>query len=318
MEWDYGDRSRGIAPEHFNLRHALELYAGSKGWGFLSFDFAERGSKVGQQRMTDELFDLVIREQPAYLFAIMFAPSHDPRYSVFPQISSLGCITIHWFMDDSWRFEDYSSVVAPHFDYVCTSARCAVPKYEMMGLGGRVIKTQGGCSEDIYIPLNIKRDIDISFVGQNHGNRAELISQIIDAGFNVQVFGRGWSPNSQRVSIEEMVKIFNRSKINLNFSNASVGSSTQVKGRTFEIMGTRSFQLCGNADGIDEYYVDGDEIVIFFSAEDLIEKAKYYLEHGDERERIATNGYLRTLREHTWRHRIDEMFNFIAKKEGTL
>ncbi|MDE1971514.1 MAG: glycosyltransferase family 1 protein, partial [Patescibacteria group bacterium] len=41
---------------------------------------------------------------------------------------------------------------------------------------------------------------------------------------------------------------------------------------------------------------------------DLIEKARYYLTHESERARIARAGYERTLREHTYEKRFQELF----------
>ncbi|MFN3531094.1 MAG: glycosyltransferase [Candidatus Brocadia sp.] len=314
MKYDYGDKSRGFSFEHWNFYHPLKSFCQRRDWDFTHYDFMDRGLSIGIDLMTQELYELVKKERPTYLFAVLFDFHRDPIHEVFKQISALGTITIHWFCDDHWRFEKYSSVVAPHFDYACTTASNALPKYEKLGVSHKVIKTQWACNHELYIPYDIKKDVDISFVGQPHGNRVEILSKLIENGFKLEVFGFGWK-NRPRIPFHQMVRLFSRSKINLNLSNSSTLIGQQIKGRNFEIPGTRSFQLTSNAENITGYYVDGKEIVIFNSIEELIDKAKYYLKNEDERNEIATNGYNRTIAEHTWHHRFGEIFDYLNIKQ---
>ena len=85
-------------------------------------------------------------------------------------------------------------------------------------------------------------------------------------------------------------------------------NSDQIKARNFEVPGCGGFLLSGQAENLADYYVDGQEIVIFKNLRDLIDKIRYYLEHDEERARIAEAGYERTFREHTYEHRFREFF----------
>ncbi len=317
MKYDYGDKARGLSFEHRNFYHSLNSYSKKQNWDFVHYDFMERGLELGLDLMTQELYELAKKEKPAYLFAVLFDFHRDPRHEVFKQISSLGIITIHWFCDDHWRFEKYSSVVAPHFDFVCTTARSALPKYEKLGMSPKVIKTQWACNHELYVPYNIEKDVDISFVGQPHGNRVEILSKLVEGGLALEVFGFGWK-NRPRIPFYQMVRLFSRSKINLNLSNSSTLIGQQIKGRNFEIPGTRSFLLTSNAENLSEYYEDGKEVVLFETPDELSDKVAYYLINENERRRIAENGYKRTLNEHTWCHRFDTIFSFVSKKQHYL
>ena len=113
-------------------------------------------------------------------------------------------------------------------------------------------------------------------MGQPHGNRVEVLSKLIESGLKLEVFGFGWE-NRPRIPFHQMVRLFSRSKINLNLSNSSTLIGQQIKGRNFEIPGTRSFLLTSNAENLSEYYEDGKEIVISDTAEELVDKAHYYL-----------------------------------------
>jgi len=317
MKYDYGDKARGLSFEHRNFYHSLNSYSKKQNWDFVHYDFMERGLEVGLDLMTQELFELAKKERPTFLFAVLFDFHRDPRHEVFKHISSLGTITIHWFCDDHWRFEKYSSVVAPHFDFVCTTANSALPKYEKLGISNKVIKTQWACNHELYVPYDIEKDLEISFVGQPHGNRVEVLSTLIKSGLKLEVFGFGWE-NRPRIPFHQMVRLFSRSKINLNLSNSSTMIGQQIKGRNFEIPGTRSFLLTSNAENLSEYYEDEKEIVISDTAEELAGKANYYLKNENERNKIAQNGYKRTLAEHTWHHRLDEIFGYINTKQHHL
>ena len=160
--------------------------------------------------------------------------------------------------------------------------------------------------------------------------------------------GQGWETG--RISQEEMIRTFNQSRINLNLSNASVqiakpkprflkrlarslglsgkpapedakdpGQYTQqIKGRNFEIPGCGGFQLTGHAENLGEYYVDGEEVVCFNTFSELLEKARYYQDHEEARARIARAGYARTLSEHTYAHRFDQIFKTMGLPQAPL
>ena len=86
----------------------------------------------------------------------------------------------------------------------------------------------------------------------------------------------------------------------------------QIKGRHFEIPQSKSLQLTTPADDLESYFIKDKEIVIANSIEELIEKARFYIEHDEERERIATAGYERMIKEHQWHHRFQYIFNQVG------
>ena len=98
------------------------------------------------------------------------------------------------------RFEKYSSVVAPHFDFVCTTAKSALQNTKNSGYLTKVIKSQWACNYELYVPYDIEKDPNISFVGQPHGNRVEVLSKLIESGLKLEVFGFGWE-NRPRIPL---------------------------------------------------------------------------------------------------------------------
>jgi len=154
-----------------------------------------------------------------------------------------------------------------------------------------------------------EKTIDVSFVGLITGrkDRAEYLDYLAKNGVNVRVLGCG--ATGGRVSQEQMVEIFNRSRINLNFTAASsiihlAGSipasaaRKQLKGRIAEVTLCGSFLLTEYVPGIEKVLLPGEETDIFSTKEELLEKIKFYLSNERAREAIAEGGYRRALKDY--------------------
>jgi spore maturation protein CgeB len=194
-----------------------------------------------------------------------------------------------------------------------------------------------GCNHEIFVKRDLKKIYDVAFVGQFHPYRAWWIRQVRRAGINVAVWGHGWGTGP--VVEDDLVRIFNQARINLNLSNSTSldlryvlalrrpfsetlrtwkgtarsfmrGDSKdreQVKGRHFEISACGGFQISYYVEGLERHYQIGQEIALCASPDDLIDTIRYYLKHEDEREAIALRAYERTTREHTMVRRFRDL-----------
>jgi spore maturation protein CgeB len=55
----------------------------------------------------------------------------------------------------------------------------------------------------------------------------------------------------------------------------------------------------------------GKEVIVYDSTEECAELIRYYLQHEKERTRIARAGQERTLKEHTYYHRMQELLDIL-------
>jgi len=62
-----------------------------------------------------------------------------------------------------------------------------------------------------------------------------------------------------------------------------------------------------------EMFEPGRDVIAYHTFEECAELIKYYLEHEKEREAIAKAGQQRTLREHTYYHRVRELLDILRK-----
>jgi len=317
--WDYGEPERGLSFEHLNFYDCLEHLGHELNY----FDYVALTQELGLERMNQRLLQTARELKPHLLFACV--QGLDVQPSVFQSISEGGVTqTFHWFCDDHFRFEKFSQHLSPAFNWVATTASCALPKYRRIGYD-HVIKTQWACNHFLYRRLGLPLKYDVSFVGRVFRDRPALIERLRGAGLNVMVRGHGWPEG--RATQEEMIRIFNQSRINLNLSAPAkhvnwfkrlLGREQpphQIKGRNFEVPGCGGFLLTDHADNLEEYYAPGKEIVLFENFKDLVDKVHYYLGHETERTAIAEAGYQRTLREHTYELRFKQIFQRLGFPE---
>jgi len=81
--------------------------------------------------------------------------------------------------------------------------------------------------------------------------------------------------------------------------------------RLYEATGMGTCLVTDWKPDLHELFEPGKEVVAYRSAEECVELIRYYLDHDDEREAIARAGQQRTLREHTYYHRMQELVEIV-------
>ena len=112
----------------------------------------------------------------------------------------------------------------------------------------------------------------------------------------------------------EMPKVFRMSKINLNFTRPNIKSGIPL--RIWDVLGCGGFLLTNYQAEIPYYFKEGEDLVCFDGLEDLCEKVGYYLEHEEERKRIAWNGYHKVREKHSYIERIHTILDTVAGEDA--
>lgn len=94
-------------------------------------------------------------------------------------------------------------------------------------------------------------------------------------------------------------QVFYNSKININISLKSI--KTGIPFRVLDIMAAKGFVITNYQEDLFRHFQPDVDFVYYNDEKDLVEKAKYYLEHEDERSAIAMNGY----------NKVKEMCNYV-------
>lgn len=78
-------------------------------------------------------------------------------------------------------------------------------------------------------------------------------------------------------------------------------------------MGSGLLLLCSYTRDVAAVLEDGKHAVLWRSEEEMLEKARHYMEHDEERVAIAKRGYEEALSKHTWAHRGKQYRKLIEK-----
>tara|TARA_Y100000768_G_scaffold230487_1_gene174038 strand:- start:485 stop:1528 length:1044 start_codon:yes stop_codon:yes gene_type:complete len=167
---------------------------------------------------------------------------------------------------------------------------------------------------------------DISTAGNLHPYRIAFFKRLIDLNYSIKIWGYpapSWLDatkidkffQNKPVLNSEKIAAFKGAKIVIN--NLHFSEIYGINVRAFEIAGSKSFQLIDYKKGLCDLFTDGTDIVSFKGIQDLKDKIKFYLDNEDLREKIAEAGFVTARSKHTYRHRINLIFETIFdNKEG--
>jgi spore maturation protein CgeB len=174
-----------------------------------------------------------------------------------------------------------------------------------------------------HLKKNGERKIPISFVGSFypvHSTRIEWL-EYLSSMLEVKV----WSPHTNYLPAAspilrsfvgpawgtEMYQVLRDSLLTLNHhGNIPPYANNQ---RLFEATGVGTLLVTDWKANLHEMFEPGKEVVSYRTPEECLEMIRYYLEHDEEREAIARAGQQRTLRDHTYSKRMQELVDIVRK-----
>ena len=276
------------------------------------------------------------RRAPIQIFLSYFYSAHCTR-ATLDAIRGTGIKTVNWYCNASYQM-DLVAEIAPAYDL------CLVPEKDRLEdyrrIGARPSFCQEAANPTFYRDLGLSKDLGVVFIGQNYATRAAFCRAVFKAGLPIDVWGNSWgginggwsvsgllraakvewkawkgAPRLSRSSShgfctdQEMVTLYNRAKIALGFgavasANIQKQPIYQVRLRDFEAPMCGTFYLTEHQPELAEFYDIGREIETFQTEAELVDKARYYLQHDEARDRIRRAGHARALRDHTWQKRL--------------
>ncbi|EXX89086.1 spore maturation protein [Paenibacillus darwinianus] len=259
----------------------------------------------------------------------VFPADHPDRLDA---VRALGIRTAVWFADDPYMTEE-TVKLAPRYDTVVTHELSTAGLYRQIGCGDvHYMPLAADAGRFKPMPIGPEYRSDVCFIGQAFRNRAALFDAAAPGlkGLNVRIFGGLWDrlrtyrrlkPSIRLgwLPVDESVRYYNGAKIVINVHRtAEAGSDNRnalrlpgrsINPRTFEIAACGAFQLTDRREDLERYYRPGIELETFESPAELVTKIRHYLEHEEERGRIAARGLARTLREHLYPARVNRLLS---------
>lgn len=209
------------------------------------------------------------------------------------------------------------------YDLILTSFPHFVDRLRALGVASEYFRI--GFDERVLALLGeVDKEIGFSFVGgisRHHGGAIPLLEYLAEHT-EMRVFGYGadsvpaTSPIRQRHGGEvwglDMYRALARSRITLN-RHINVAENNANNMRLYEATGVGAMLLTDRKDNLHELFEVGREVVAYSSKEEARELVRHYLDHPDEAAQIAQAGQARTLREHTYAQRMQELVSILKR-----
>ena len=173
----------------------------------------------------------------------------------------------------------------------------ASPRYELGFCGG----ISGAHSERTQFLETIARQVPLNLWGYG----AETVAA--NSPLRAQHHGPAWGL--------EMYCALRSCAISLN-GHINIAGDFANNMRLYEATGVGSLLLTDNKINIEELFDKDKEIVVYDNAEDCLEKIQFLMNNENKRVEIARAGQERTLREHSYARRMEELAEMLAAELG--
>jgi spore maturation protein CgeB len=239
--------------------------------------------------------------------------------------------SIVWNVEDPYEI-NVNKLNIDLFDLVFTNDKGCVSAYGEKGRHLPLASSKSMHFHQVKVPGD-QYNYDLFFAGTAWPNRISLLKSIENdlkdikmklalptnihlpkISLNLPVSSYNWrTPNS------EFARFSNVSRVTLSLHRQFTASGGDAEAMTpgprlFEVAMAGGFQLIdNNIPGVEDYLDEGIDYIGFSSPKECIDKLKYYLEHKDERVKIAKNAQMKVLEKHTYQNRLEYIFKELVR-----
>jgi len=209
------------------------------------------------------------------------------------------------------------------YDLILTSFPHFVPRLRELGISSEYFRI-GFDTRVLDMLGEVPQDLSASFVGgisRHHLNAIPLLEYLAE-NTDMRFFGYGkktlprTSPIRKRHHGEvwgmDMYGTLARSLVTLN-RHINVAENYANNMRLYEATGIGTLLITDHKDNLGELFEIGKEIVCYSSKEEAAELINYYSCHPQEARVIARAGQTRTLSEHTYQRRMEELLPILRR-----
>lgn len=213
------------------------------------------------------------------------------------------------------------------YDAIFTSKSFQVEFLKRRIGADKVFYVPHGYSDDVHWPVlgqisETDYEVDVQHIGAHSAHKQNWIEA---AAFglpeaSLRLVGARWGTelpwtSRKRISVTDSIYdcAYSRSLQNARI-NISVMMGPHVSGwqdkvstRTFEIAACGGFQLHIDSEELQEFFTPGKDLDVFRTADELRDKAKFYLQRPDLRSRMIANSRARCVPSHGYAARASVM-----------
>jgi hypothetical protein len=231
-------------------------------------------------------------------------------------------------VDRGFKFNYYANANPGEYDAVIGNSEGCLNELENMG-ARRAFALQYGIDAELASPVDMEKDIDISFFGYGSDFREEWMTKLITIpsrempDLRFAVAGGGFRMdlgNAEMVGplqFSEWRQFCCRSKISLNitrWSHTNVYASSTS--RPFELAAFGACIVSQPYNGIEKWFDLGQEMLVVNDEHQAVAAFKRLLADESLRVEMGKKARQRVLSEHTFKHRAQELMDIIGQLAG--
>jgi len=201
---------------------------------------------------------------------------------------------------------------------------------QLLAQGAQRVELVGNAyAPEVHRPMSntaedrIKFGGKVGFIGDYEQERATSIEYLGMNGIEVRVWGPNWAKKRKNIGVnirienkglygDDYARAISNFDINLCFLRKAARDKQTT--RTIEIPACGAFMIAERTDEHLSLFEEGKEAEFFDTNEELLEKARYYLKHDQERKQIAAAGRERCLKSGYSNHdRMKKMLMIVEK-----
>ncbi|MDD3269396.1 MAG: glycosyltransferase [Syntrophomonadaceae bacterium] len=285
--------------------------------------FADLGHEVRFVFLDQEmsLLPFIQEFQPDYIFT---DGGIGRMHKIFPLLEDMNIPHIYWAIEDPVCYPDLSLPYAQRSRYTFTPCLESIFNYSQQGVQANLLMFACHPQYHRLAYPSPQYNHDIIFIGNNydyHPARVmglyNLVSPLLAGNYDIKIYGNDWwLDTSKFFSIlprhyggimpnEDLPSACASARIVLGLHSVD-NSLTMMSMRTFEILGSGGFHLTQWTPAIEHLFVNHHHLVWSKSDAETVELVNFYLNHPDERARIARQGQQEVYEKHTYHRRIQD------------
>lgn len=260
---------------------------------------------------TKEYLEMIKVSEPDYVMFAKLRTKEHPRVLI-AELKRLKIKTISWTFDLLIGHPPREAIIDTmeflKADYVFLTDGGRVEQYKARGINKRLLRQ--GIPEKFCYKLDKPKTKDIVFLGthnptfpyrertmrflkETYGDRFQWLGQV--------------SSDFRGKALNELVA---ETKI---FIGDSMWGSSYWSNRVYELVGRGAFIITPRVPELEKEFEYYKEIVPydFNDYQNLKEKIDYYLEHDEEREKVANAGFERVKKEYLYKHRVKDLLKML-------
>ncbi len=225
--------------------------------------------------------------------------------------------------DRGFKFNYYVNADLSEYDAFFSNSKGVIPDLKKLG-ARNVHPIYYAADPDLFRPVDVQKDIDVSFFGYGNQFRDEWMtnmitrpSQVMDktkfsiagAGFSLDL---GKANPTGDLSFSDYRNYCCRSRICLNitrWSHASVFASSTA--RPFELAAFGACIVSQPYDGIGEWFEEGKEIVTVQNKDEITSIYQELLDSDTKREKMGKHARDKIVKSHTYQNRADTIISVL-------